>query len=431
LGRRYAADLSGSGKKRGFIMLKLQFRDDPGNFVKLSVSTVTLGRDESNDVVIDSPSVSDFHAEIISDAQGPWIIDLLSATGTFVNERRIVGRCQLRAWDVIRLGTFDLEVIDPNTRRPEDWALRTESDLLASQFYSLQARTVVGRDPACDLTIDSNLLSRRHAELIIEDDHLRVIDLDSANGTFLNGQKIEEGSARPGDELRFDRQRFIVIGPSPPKPRQEDGVEVQTQVRGVPSDATVFVGAVESGAAGGANEGGDTQLMATEETRFFVPPPSPAVLVELSADLEQRRTTLENELYRIGRSNECDIVVENKSVSKLHAELAFVEGDWFVKDLGSSNGVLVNGERVEEARLESGDRLQLGRMDFEFTVQRKITDENDLATMIYRAPMPEREIGRATPAADKPVKSGSIRWLAGAIVIGLVAIVVIFLFSKR
>ena len=128
-------------------MLKLQFRGGSGDFVKLSVSTVTVGRDEGNDFVIDSPSVSDFHAEITTDMQHPWIIDLLSKTGTFVNEHRITGRCQLKAWDVIRLGTVELEVIDPNSRRPEDWALRTESDLLASQFYTLLAETFVGRDP--------------------------------------------------------------------------------------------------------------------------------------------------------------------------------------------------------------------------------------------------------------------------------------------
>ena len=109
-------------------MLKLQFRDQPGKFVKLSQAAITLGRDDSNDVVIDAPSVSDFHAEITSDAQHISVVDLLSASGTFVNEHRINGRCQLKAWDVIRLGTVELEVIDPSERRPEDWALSIESD---------------------------------------------------------------------------------------------------------------------------------------------------------------------------------------------------------------------------------------------------------------------------------------------------------------
>ena len=120
-------------------MLKLQFRGEPGAFVKLSVATVTLGRDESNDLVIASPSVSDFHAEITTDAQQPRIIDLLSKTGTFVNEHRTTGKVPLQAWDIIRLGSVELEVTDPNGHRPHDWALKTESDLLASQFYTLQA----------------------------------------------------------------------------------------------------------------------------------------------------------------------------------------------------------------------------------------------------------------------------------------------------
>ncbi len=195
-------------------MLRLQFCKQPQEFVKLS-SSVTLGRDESNDLVIDSQSVSDFHAEINVSTDGASIVDLLSATGTFVNDQRINQSVTLKSWDVIRLGSVILEVYDPNSCRPGDWALRTESDLLESQFYPLLPKTVVGRDPECDLAIDCGTLSRQHAEISIEDDYLQVRDLKSANGTFLNGRRIEEAEARPGDELRFDRQAFVVTGPTP------------------------------------------------------------------------------------------------------------------------------------------------------------------------------------------------------------------------
>ena len=187
-------------------MLKLQLRDQPGSFVKLSVSAVTLGRDESNDVVIDAPSVSDFHAEIINDSQRPVIVDLLSANGTFVNEQRISGRCQLNAWDIIRLGTVELEVTDPNSHRPEDWALRTESDLLGAQFHALVDSTVIGRDEACAITIDNKLLSRRHARLIIADVKQRVIDLACDTGTYLIGKSIEVSRARTGDKVSFEKE---------------------------------------------------------------------------------------------------------------------------------------------------------------------------------------------------------------------------------
>lgn len=398
-------------------MLKLKFRDQPGSIVKLSVATVTLGRDEGNDVVIDSPSVSDFHAEITTDAQSPLIVDLLSANGTFVNERRISGRCQLQAWDVIRLGTVELEVTDPNTHRPQDWALRTESDLLASQFHVLQTRTVVGRDPACDLTIDSNLLSRRHAELIIEDDHLKVIDLDSANGTFLNGEEIEEADAWPGDELRFDKQSFIVIGPSPPKASPSESSEDRTMVRGLPGEETVIAGPAEENDAVTALDAtdldGDTALMASEETLLFVAPPPIAVLSEIGTGDEQRSIALENDTQRIGRSDDCDIVLADKSVSKLHAEFAFEHGGWIVRDLGSSNGVLVNGERIENVELQTGDRVQLGRLQFDFSIAGEIIEEREPVTMIFQPAAQAAGRDRGLSAREKSTKSGVYFWLLG------------------
>jgi pSer/pThr/pTyr-binding forkhead associated (FHA) protein len=43
---------------------------------------------------------------------------------------------------------------------------------------------------------------------------LKVTDLNSSNGTYINGSRVEQGIARPGDEVRFDEQRFIVVGPT-------------------------------------------------------------------------------------------------------------------------------------------------------------------------------------------------------------------------
>jgi Protein of unknown function (DUF3662)/FHA domain len=63
----------------------------------------------------------------------------------------------------------------------------------------------------------------------------------------------------------------------------------------------------------------------------------------------------------IGRSRECDIVLDDTGVSRKHAELRpGIEG-WEIQDLGSTNGVLVNGRAIAGAqRLEPGDRIELG-----------------------------------------------------------------------
>jgi hypothetical protein len=63
----------------------------------------------------------------------------------------------------------------------------------------------------------------------------------------------------------------------------------------------------------------------------------------------------------LGRSRDCDIVLDDANVSRHHAELRPSGGSWVVRDLGSTNGVKVNGRRVDGAQsLHAGDAIELG-----------------------------------------------------------------------
>jgi hypothetical protein len=70
----------------------------------------------------------------------------------------------------------------------------------------------------------------------------------------------------------------------------------------------------------------------------------------------------------IGRLPECDITLDDPSVSRRHARLVGERGRWRVEDLGSTNGVRVNGEDVERRELVDGDRLELGSVHLAFSV---------------------------------------------------------------
>jgi hypothetical protein len=82
---------------------------------------------------------------------------------------------------------------------------------------------------------------------------------------------------------------------------------------------------------------------------------------------DDKRTVLSGSRLLIGRSRDCDITVDDPNVSRRHAELRNEDGRWIITDLGSTNGVKVNGHRVEQAALEPGDELVVGlaRMRFE------------------------------------------------------------------
>lgn len=65
----------------------------------------------------------------------------------------------------------------------------------------------------------------------------------------------------------------------------------------------------------------------------------------------------------IGRSNNCDILLEDKTVSGRHARLAYHHGQWWLEDLSSTNGTFLNGEPVSTAVvLTDGDKLRCGQV---------------------------------------------------------------------
>jgi FHA domain-containing protein len=101
-----------------------------------------------------------------------------------------------------------------------------------------------------------------------------------------------------------------------------------------------------------------------EARRLEAPPPETARALLVG---EGRRTALSGERLLVGRSRECDLVLEDPNVSRKHAELRREDGRWLIADLGSTNGLKVNGRRVTEAVLEPGDEITLGlsRLSFE------------------------------------------------------------------
>jgi len=62
----------------------------------------------------------------------------------------------------------------------------------------------------------------------------------------------------------------------------------------------------------------------------------------------------------LGRHLTCDVVLDDLSVSRLHARLVFRDGHWVIQDLGSTNGTEVNGVRVGRCELHPGDHVGLG-----------------------------------------------------------------------
>jgi FhaA, N-terminal domain/FHA domain len=86
--------------------------------------------------------------------------------------------------------------------------------------------------------------------------------------------------------------------------------------------------------------------------------------------LDDRRYVLDGARSTIGRSRDADCVLPDPNVSRHHAELRrSPAGDWTIADLGSTNGIKVNGRRVGSTRLKSGDQVTLGTTTFSFDIE--------------------------------------------------------------
>lgn len=70
--------------------------------------------------------------------------------------------------------------------------------------------TVIGRRQDCDLCIPMMNISRRHCQINQDENSLKIRDLSSRNGTFVNGEKIEEAILKPGDSISIGTLNFCV-----------------------------------------------------------------------------------------------------------------------------------------------------------------------------------------------------------------------------
>ena len=85
-----------------------------------------------------------------------------------------------------------------------------KSDGNRRSFSLRKDMTVIGRREDCDLRIPLGEISRKHCRLIKDGDALKVEDLGSSNGTFHNGQRIQEAMVQPGDTVQVGSLAFVV-----------------------------------------------------------------------------------------------------------------------------------------------------------------------------------------------------------------------------
>ena len=111
------------------------------------------------------------------------------------------------------------------------WVLEFESGPLLGLTYGLSEEIVIGRALECDITVLTNHVSRQHAKLKVTNDQLLIEDLDSSNGTRVNGELIDQPTALSHkDEIRLQDVSFKVAQTSPESPTRSSAMNKTTMI---------------------------------------------------------------------------------------------------------------------------------------------------------------------------------------------------------
>ena len=92
----------------------------------------------------------------------------------------------------------------------------------------------------------------------------------------------------------------------------------------------------------------------------------PALVVRSGGGRAGETFPLDHERITIGRSPDCDIFLDDVTVSRKHAILAKQDEQFGIEDQGSLNGTFLNRKRIENGRLSDGDELQIGKYKLTF-----------------------------------------------------------------
>ncbi len=365
---------------------------------------VVFGRNPDVDVRLDDRAVSRRHCEFVWADGDVTVADLGSSGGTYVNGQR-AERAAIRLGDVVHIGKTEIKLgrernADPLPSRrrsrqleaaeatiapdaaaggapPGAWAVIYEAATGGEARYFLTeggASAVVGRLPTVEIHANNPTVGRNHCRLSVQGGVLLVEDLDSSNGTFVNGKRTMREKLSDGDVLACGLFELKVVAPkAEPAEAWDDGWD---------------------------DDWIDEDDMAPPSWLVFYP----------DDDGRQHAVTmsLESRLLAVGRAKDCDIRSRRAGVEEDHAELIWDEGVLIVKDLQSEGGTLVNGERIEDEHvLRNRDLISFG--NFHVRIVRGSTSSKPPKTRSNEAGTWQRLLQRVEPTLSITYSVGDER----------------------
>ena len=241
--------------------MKLLFPNGEHGQVLLSPGVNRIGSASDAQVVLNQPGVASHHCDLAVQGESVTLTANDPAAPVTVNGRPASGTLAIRPGDQLGIGPVQARLVavekvmatvqraaagdDTGATRVRQavprFVLRGVSGAAFGKTYPVPGPVVIGRQQDCDISVPSEEISRRHAQVKPTADGLMVEDLGSANGTYINGKRVQTGLMRPGEELRLDTIRFLLVAP---------GMEMPANQRGPVPTGTAPATARKGGGAG-------------------------------------------------------------------------------------------------------------------------------------------------------------------------------------
>ncbi len=204
----------------------------------------------------------------------------------------------------------------------------------------------IGRDDSNTVALHSTTVSRQHARLDAEGEHILIRDLGSTNGILINGQQVKQAHLSDGELFQIGPFTFSVLLEAPPPP---------------------VVG----------------------------PAPETLVIRWRKTDESTSHTVTAQLPVTIGRSSENVLPLVGGKVSRHHATIDWLEGEWVLIDQSSTNGTLLNGVLCTRAVIPPENEIQIGEfiLHAALPVPSRIGEDDD--TLADQRPV-ERPDARST-----------------------------------
>ena len=224
--------------------MKLVFPNGDHGQVLLNPGPNRIGSEAQCAAVLNLPGIQPVHCVIHLTSSGANLQVPAGAGPVAVNGKPVPDIMGLRSGDLLSIGPVTARYVvveearsslpangepsaeeDNNATRVRlalpKFVLRGVSGAVFGKVFPVTGPVVIGRAAECDISGPADEMSRRHALVKPTADGLAVEDQGSANGTYINNKRVQQGFLRPGDELRLDAVRFMLVAPGmemPPPP---------------------------------------------------------------------------------------------------------------------------------------------------------------------------------------------------------------------